>query len=241
MKGFFGDKMDAAFWRSLASRKDMLFKIKDTQAYEDAMKAGKSIATLEDKTVSWVQRYTHREANADWIFFTMPGKQPLVLMVRAVNEAADAYILFTHDESGVPVIQSGSRQDLLDGGQFFLFSAPKDENDFVPAELDWTPDFTMDDAEGSGEPAVFAQEAMGTQYATLKTVPFDKVFNGILCGITEYHTDKKLDNPHFIVIEDGIDWNPTYPVGLRGKREGGLCTIYAGCAIPMSDIEVSLP
>lgn len=234
--GFYGDKKDASFWKDVATKKKVIIKIADKQAYEDAMKAGHG-TNLPDYIVDQAKVYAHTGLDANWMFFRMPGEQVIYLMVRTVNENADAYIMFKELEDGKPVIRSGNRKDLMTDGNNFLFCAPENENDFVPAELDWTAEFVMNNAEGSGTNAIFSKEEMGTQFTKAKVNPADSVLDGVLCGITEYHTDENLDNPWFIITEEGIDWNADK---RTGKKKGGLCTIYAGCSIAMSDIEVSL-
>lgn len=234
--GFFGDVKNGSFWKYVAARHDVIVKLKDLQAMEDAMNAG-NVLVMDDYTVSCVKRYKHVEANAEWIFFELSGKQTLYLMVRVVGDCADAYIMMTEDSAGVKIVAGGNREDLLERGDHFLFCAPDDESNFVPADLVWTSSFVFEFV-SEGEEAEFIQEEMGTQYAEVDVYPHDEVLQGVLCGITEFFTKEKVDNPHFVIVEEGIDWDPDVQ---SGKQQGGLCTFFVGCPVGMSEIEVSFP
>ena len=236
--GFFGDVKDAKFWRQIATRRDAIIRLNDSQAMEDAMKAGKGLNT-EDYTVKSIKRYRHQEANAEWIFFLLSGKQELFLMVRVVDDDADAYVMFCEDLDGTPIIAPDNRKGLLDDGNHFLFQPPEDENCFVPSDLDWTREFVqeMPDRMGKMVEAQFRQEDMGTQYTEVSENPCQPILEGALCGITEFFTQADVDNPQFVVVEEGIDWNPEEGTG---KPEGGYCTFYVGCHVDDGDVEVSL-
>lgn len=237
-KGFFGDVKDGEFWRKIAARRDAIIQIKDVQAYEDAMKNCRGV-TLEDRTIGAINCYRHVDLNAKWIFFMLPGEQDLVLMVRVVENEADAYVLYDKFPDGEDVLTFGNREDIVNRGDLFIFEPPENEEDFVFAELAWTPEFSQGMELPNGETimADYVQEEMGTQYTELSTNPPTSV-EGALCGITEFHTEADVDDPHFVIVEEGIDWDSETNTG---KVQGGCCSFYLGCQISMSDIEVSIP
>ena len=236
---FHGDIKDAEFWKNAATQLGSLVKIKDIQANEDAMNAGRGLY-LEDREVKSIRRFKLDELDAEWIFFYLPGDQDLWLMVCVVGQEADAYVLyrpFEEDESGieVPVYEDGNRSDLLKAGFYQFFDEP-DDADFIPAELCWTCELVQEETDKNMEDieACFVMEDMETQFAVLKTSPHDKVMDGLLCGITEYHTDNEIDDPHIVIVETGIDWNKEEE---EGKEEGGFIEIYQGCHVDPSDID----
>ena len=238
-KGFFGDVKDGKFWRDLDKRTDAIFKITDMQAHEDALNRGDGM-NVEDRTVNEIRRYVHVNFNAEWIFFVLSGPQTIYLMVRVFDNDANAYVLFSEDPDDNPILIPGSREELIERGDLFLFEEPEDEHDFIPAELELVFNFlqNMPNSKGEEVEVEFCQESMGTQFTGLSMSPKDKDIDGCLCGITEYVTDSDVDNPLFVFVEEGIDWDPD---DSEGKTEGGYCSFYAGCKIDMADIEISLP
>ena len=237
--GFHGDTKDGKFWRSMANQLGALVKIKDMQAVEDAMDEGRGLY-LEDRQVKQIRHFRLPDLNADWIFFYLPGKQDLWLMVRVVGNDADTYTLFQpfemEGDEHVPLFDDWNREDFLDEGVLHFFCEPDDPDDFIPAELEWTQEFTQEvvDVAGNDVETLFSKEEMGTLYPELHIKPMDPAMDGLLCGITEYDSADNIDNPHIIIVETGIDWDGETE---EGKAEGGLVEIYQGCYVEPSDID----
>ena len=204
----------------------------DEQTIKDLMEDG--AADAMDGLQLEVHRVRHireSEGLADWYLARLTGyKIPLILMAKIVDEEMDLRIYYQPDD-----IESGSRQDQIDGGNAWLFDMPPEDEEFAPFELDMIPMFNQEvDDVGQVQFAIKG----GTLHGELRTYPIPGgVPQPQFVSITEYAAEAehyaRVENPELVVLEIGgldEDGDPFH--------EGGLVRVLQGANINPNDLSL---
>lgn len=126
----------------------------------------------------------------------------------------------------------GSRDQLIDAGQTWLFLPPPDPEDFISSDLELAPFPDLPPLPDGAGPRkmVFAISGFG------RTVfgSYEREGRQVPVMLTEYAAEEAdAMNPHLLVLEEA--W-----MDKEGKAapEGGLVTAMLGCALDPSSVEI---
>lgn len=189
--------------------------LSDKQAIEDSMKAGlgpkplqftvKEIITIKDAT----------DLGTWTLYFLSPVevKQELLLVNKIVDALETLRLYYQTD------FKPGSREDILERGDRFLFQPPSNPNDFRPNELKFTVSLTQGDVEW--------ERSVGELHGTAKFSPPKSGLDEVcFASLVEYHLARgQTADTELLLLE-------------LGTADGSLIRLFAGCDVNPVEIEV---
>lgn len=206
------NKESPEFWYSVKP-KDMIL-LSDQQALEDSMKAGLGPNPLE-YSVSEIITVKDFNGFGTWTFFNLKPtgvKQELLLLCKEVDSNLDLRIYYQTE------FQPGSRKDIINRGDFFLFQQPEDLSNFQPKDLKYTNDLTQGDNQ-------WDMKGFGEMHGHASFNPTKTGFYTVTATIVEYLLSKgDTQDTEVLILELGND--------------DTLITLYAGCAVNLTEIDV---
>jgi len=212
-----------------------------TPEYWQALKTG-TIVTLNDElamqesqeklgkvgglsyTIIETRRLRESRDMASWTMHQLKGNyapfdtQRLWLVVKVVDREMSLGVF-----EQVKELSPGTRKQLVNRGDIWLFQKPKDENNFLCNDLLYTMDITRNI---NGSDVVYSQKPQGELHGMLSVDPPQSGVGQTMATIVEYATDVETDNTELLVLEIG------------DSDDGGNITIYEGGPINPAEIDV---
>ena len=177
-----------------------------------------------DATIHRIRRFKDQDNIAEWILYELEAPEPygnLFLLAKIVDQELDVRVYSEPDD-----YKAGSRRDLIDAEQYWLFKEPVDEN-FVPSDLEFS---DVIDQKIDGEMVKYEIKG-GTLYGEYTEQP-----DGVepeFAAITEWLANTECQNPEIICFElGGLDEDGD-PVA-----DGGFVMFLQGANIGVNDIEI---
>lgn len=206
-----------AYWNAIAP--GSFITLTDKQSLEDSQKAGNGLNGMK-YTVERVSMAKDKSGFGQWVFLTLDEpKQPLLLMVKAVDNEIDYRIYYASED-----FKRASRDAVIARGDKWLFEPPATENNFEPGDLKYAAEieFAIGDTK-----TTYGRNDQGERHATLRENPPRSGMTNLLATIVEYSTDDQADNPNLLITEIG-----------GATRKTGEVTLYLGCPIRTSEINI---
>ncbi len=219
------DKSQAADW--LAVKPNSIVTISDEQGIADSMKRGLGVRGI-DYTVKSVAEMKQLDALSTHLFFTLHDEEQVAyLLVKIVDENIDLG-LYIEVDGLVP----GSRQEIVDRGDLWLFQAPANPDHFDVSDLRFTTTInqTLPGVDGGAEElVVYDIKGQGELQCDYKEQPprTGMAEGQGLATIVEYNTQQQVENPEFLILE----------VGKRRSKQSYI-QFYIGCPIKFSEVDV---
>ena len=236
------DTNDSAYWRAVKSGD--FVGIRDAEAFASRLAAGGGApgeGPVPDFTVGEVRAFAiigrgaripaGGAASGEFRFIELlqEGSGPLYLSLVEAEGGFELRLYFIPDG-----IAGGTRDELIDRGDSWLFLPPADPEDFISSELEYAPwpDVPEIEEGGVSRKVTFGAKGPGK---SLYGEALDTLAPVI---ITEYIAETpeggpEVANPLLLVLEEG--W-----MGSDGSQpaEGGYLTLMLGKVIHAGDIEL---
>jgi hypothetical protein len=227
------DKASPAFWRALKTGD--FVGVSDAEAFAAALAEGGGSSV--DYTVGDIRRFALRgpgdpAARGEYRFVELRGggPGPLYLAVVDLPESLELRLYF------IPAgLESGTRDELIDRGETWLFLPPPDPDDFRASELEYAPYPDVPELaerdRGLGRKFVFSRVGTASNYGESLDTRSPVI-------ITEYEAsapegESGPANPLLLVLEEGwMRSDGTQP------EEGGYLTILLGKTASAADLDV---
>ena len=193
--------------------------LSDNQSKEDSQKRGQGFNGIR-YAVETSAIADDTEGLASWALITLNDQyQKLLLVVKSVDDAIDHRIYYANEQ-----FRPARREDVIKRGDLWLFEPPENENDFDPADLQYTAEVVQktDTAE-----LVYVRKDQGERHADYVETPNRSGARDLVATIVEYSTSDATDNPELMILE----------IGSAARRTGEV-NLYLGCAIDPSEIDV---
>lgn len=218
------DLHSARFWRQLKPGSTVI--LKDEQTLQDMIESGETLAAGRDYNVDAVWRIRESRDVAEWQFFRIRShrdEDSTWLLIKSAGDQISAGVYFEAD--GFP---AGTRRDILNQELFWVFSEPKDPNNYKLLDLTYATHLYFNvDLNGETREAEFTKigdiEFHGNASADPPMADNDRMIG----TVAEYETMLSVPNPRVVFFEVGTP-----------KSDGGLIRMLQGAEIRMSDIEV---
>ena len=193
--------------------------LSDAQSMADSQKRGQGFKGIRYAVESHAVA-DDTEGFGTWVFLTLNDNvQKLLLTIKGVDNAID-YRIYYADETFRPA----RREEVVRRGDLWLFEPPENENDFDPAELQYTAEITQ---KTDADELVYVRKDQGERHADYRETPQRSGAAGLLATIVEYSTASPTDNPELMILE----------VGAESRRTGEV-SMYLGTSISESEIDV---
>ena len=193
--------------------------LSDAQAMQDSQKRGEGFQGIRYAVESTIVA-TDTEGFGSWVFINLNDNyQKVMLMVKAVDNELDYRVYFQSED-----FKPDRREDVLRRGDMWLFQPPENENDYDPADLQYTAEISLKNGDAE---VVYVCKDQGERHADYTETPSRAGLNDLLATIVEYSTSDPTDNPELLVLE----------VGSASRRTGEVA-LYLGSPIKESEIDV---
>jgi len=222
------DPSDVREWRNLRPGSTIL--LKDERSMMQMLQAGGSLQPMEC-VVDEITRIVVNEGVGEFLICHMPNSvdpdengTDLWFASLFVDGNHDHRLYFEPADRFEP----GTRDEILDRGDNFIFLPPEDPDDFVPTDLEFTGNtFHGDDEyDSNGRPTLFGDAIVEPRMTGMQ----DEMF----AAIREL-SSPGCDNPEMMIIEiGGINPNDDYLTQDRG----GLVRLWIGRQVKDNDFEV---
>ncbi|MFA6508791.1 MAG: hypothetical protein WCT14_22020 [Treponemataceae bacterium] len=221
------DRSQAAFWNSIALGD--FVSLSDFQSMADSGGSSLDCRVLGIRDIEVKDSGDDERVLARYRLHELEGPKntTLFFLVISSGEEFELRNYFIPSE-----FTSGTRDDLVDSEQTWLFLPPPNPDDFVSSDLEFAP---YPDAPEFAEPEgakkrVWAKAGFGrTVYGS-----YELGNDEVPVMIAEYQTDEvDAPNPHLMVLEER--W-----MNRRGEAQpsGGLVTVFLGCSIDSTRADV---
>ena len=216
---------DPDFWYELPA--GSIVRLTDEQAVQEAKEKGRGKRGLEYEVGDIVQINEATEQVQWRLFELVDDEESLWLMVRTVGDELEVRVYFEDEEA----FESGTRAEQVEREEFWLFRQPEDEDDWEPADLEFTSRISWDFEDGKGT-AVFSQKPQGQLYGSFEVMGED--IGPLPASVIEYYSPDAVDNNEIVIIETGgVD-----PKTVEMVPEGGFVRVMFGCVLDPDEIEV---
>ena len=156
------------------------------------------------------------ETGIVWQLFRMEGNDEIFwLLVKIVGEEIDIRAYFEPND-----FETGDREAMVNQGQQWIFTEPKDTENFSFNDLEYAETIDME--------VLYSRKPTGTLCGKLTCHPPNSALDDSTVLVTEYESDEDCDNPEAIILEyDGED-----------SDTGGFISLMVGCPLLCEDVEV---
>ena len=193
--------------------------LSDSQSMEDSQKRGQGFKGIR-YAVERTAIADDTEQLATWVFLTLNDQyQKLLLMVKSVDEEIDYRIYYANEE-----FHPARREEVIRRGDLWLFSPPENENDFDPADLEYSAEIVQ--KTDSGELA-YVRKDQGERHADYAETPNMSGARDLVATVVEYSTSESTVNPELLILE----------IGSASRRTGEV-NMYQGCPISEAEMDV---
>jgi hypothetical protein len=229
------DVNESAYWKAIKSGD--FVNLRDAEAFESRLAAGGAgDGAGSDYTVGEIRSFVLRGPEGSlplgeyrFIELLQEGAGPLYLSLVEAEGGFELRLYFIPEG-----LAGGTRDELIDRGDTWLFLPPPDPEDFKSSELEYAPypDVPEIEVEGASRKLVFGPKGPGKSLYGEASDTLAPVI------ITEYLAESpeggpEPANPLLLVLEEG--W--MRPDGSQ-PEEGGCLTILLGKTMRTSDIEL---
>lgn len=212
------------FWRALKPGSTII--LKDEQTLQDMIESGETLAAGRDYQVEEAWRVRERQDVAEWQFFRIRSphdEDATWLLVKSAGDALSAGVYFEADG-----FQPGSRRDILDQNNFWVFNEPRDPDNYRVQELQFASHLYFNvDLNGEVREVEFAKMGNLEFHGSATADPPVPGNDRMVGTVAEYETMLPVPNPKVAFLETGIP----------GSNDG-LVRMLQGADIRMSDLEV---
>lgn len=192
-----------------------IITLKDAQALKDCQDHGIPISKGMQYTVLKTVTIETQKGLVKYRFFFLEyASQGIILLIKEAGGHCDHRVYFE-----APGFVQGTRQDMLDSDQAYLFQQPEHSSSALPDLLYTTQVFR----EEEGNALTYALKQQGEQTGPAKEDPLG--VPRCVGTIVEYISQDKTDNPELLVLE-------------TGANESTHIQLFLGAAIRPSEIEV---
>ena len=193
--------------------------LSDSQSMEDSQKRGEGFQGIRFAVESTLVA-DDTEGFASWVMLQLnDNHQRLMLVVKAVDNAIDHRIYYANED-----FRPARREEVVRSGDTWLFEAPKDANNFEPADLRYAAEIVQT----IGERVItYVRKDQGERHANATETPNPLGLTQQIATVVEYSTSDATDNPELLVLE----------IGAASRRTGEI-TLYLGCPIRESEIDI---
>lgn len=193
--------------------------LSDDQSKQDSQKRGQGFNGIR-YAVETHAVADDTEGFATWVFIGLNDQiQKLMLVVKSVDDAIDHRIYYANEQ-----FRPARREEVIQRGDLWLFEPPADENNFDPADLQYTAEITQKTDDGE---LVYVRKEQGERHADYVETPNRSGARDLMATIVEYSTADKTENPEVMILE----------IGSAARRTGEV-NFYLGCAIDPAEIDV---
>lgn len=197
--------------------------IKDEKTIQEAIEAHlKGAVDGLSARISDIIQVVEKNNTCEWkIMKAVAASRVFYILVKKVGELFDVRV---YQENGW--MAQGTRGDLVNNKNFFLFCEPK--GDWTPKDLEMAVSFSLN---VDGKQVGYDQKNPSF-YGTASVKSATQNDNGLFASVTEYSTDSKVDDNEILVYELG---------GLKnGKMQdvGGWVTFLEGYNIRNEEIDI---
>lgn len=216
------EKESSQFWRAL--KPGSTISLKDAQALEDSMKAGLGVSA-RDYVVREVRSIKQLEGPVEWQLFNVEdGEERLWFLVKIVDEDIALRMYFE-----VEGLQPGTRSEMIEREMSWLFQEPKDPDDFRCNELAYAEEIIQAIEEDGEEKEIrFRIKPQGELHGACTHEPQQSWPRVMMATVVEYASQQACANPELLLLELG---------GERGE-DGGVITLFLGCDVRFSEVDV---
>jgi hypothetical protein len=200
-------------WRDIKPGDVIL--ISDQQSLEDSVKAGLGMKPLQ-YTVVEITEMNEMSNLATWIFYRLKPtavQQELMLMCKLVDSEMDVRLYYETD------FTPGSRSEIIQRGDLFLFQAPTDPDNFKASELNYSMDLTH---EGNR----WVKKDFGEMHGEISCNPPKSGLTDMVATVVEY------------LLVEGQSLDTDILITEIGKGAEGLVKMFAGCTINTMEIQI---
>lgn len=212
------------FWRNLKPGSTII--LKDEQTLEDMIRSGESISTGRDYLLEEVWRIRESRDVAEWQFFRIRSphdEDATWLLIKSAGEQLSAGVYFEADG-----FESGTRRELLDRNQYWVFNEPRNPAEFQLLDLNYASHLYFNlELHGEIREVEFAKLGNMEFHGHVSADPPQRDMDRMTGTVAEYETMLPVPNPRVAFFEAGL------PHG-----DGGLIRMLQGAGIRMSDLEV---
>ena len=216
------EKESPQFWRAL--KPGSTISLKDAQALEDSMKAGLGVSA-RDYVVREVRSIKQLEGPVEWQLFNVEdGEERLWFLVKIVDEDIALRMYFE-----VEGLQPGTRSEMIEREMSWLFQEPKDPDDVRCNELAYAEEIIQAIEEDGEEKEIrFRIKPQGELHGACTHEPQQSWPRVMMATVVEYASQQACANPELLLLELG---------GERGE-DGGVITLFLGCDVRFSEVDV---
>lgn len=236
------DARDPVYWKGVKSGD--FIALRDTEAFDARLASGSDAArggtAAQDYAVGDIRTFAidgrDGSLQGEYRFIELRGSEGGSLYLTLVENSAGAELRLYFIPDGVAC---GTRDELIDAGQTWLFLPPKDPEDFTSSELEYAPypDVPeLEEVDGeSGRPTsrklVFERAGSGASlYGKAEDTGAAAIISEYVAGVPP--GEEPPANPLLLVLEEG--W--MRPDGSQ-PEEGGYLTIMLGKIARPGDFE----
>jgi hypothetical protein len=177
-------------------RKGDIVHLRDAQSMRDAEKLGTGSRGLRCEVTSTAQvRESHDLAT--WTFVRLQApKQELLLMVKRVDQDETVYCFYPDQ------VEAGTRNEIIDRGDKWVYQPPENPADFNPMRLSYTGDMVRH--WGDGKDDTYLQKAQRELHGEWVEAPARSGVGVLTATVVEYRCDNpEQENPEWLVLEVG--------------------------------------
>ncbi len=216
------EKESPQFWRAL--KPGSTISLKDAQALEDSMKAGLGVSA-RDYVVREVRSIKQLEGPVEWQLFNVEdGEERLWFLVKIVDEDIALRMYFE-----VEGLQPGTRSEMIEREMSWLFQEPKDPDDVRCNELAYAEEITQAiEVEGEEKEIRFRIKPQGELHGACTHEPQQSWPQVMMATVVEYASQQACENPELLLLE----------LGGESGEEGGVITLFQGCDVRFSEVDV---
>jgi hypothetical protein len=216
------EKESAQFWRAL--KPGSTISLKDAQALEDSMKAGLGVSA-RDYVVREVRSIKQLEGPVEWQLFNVEdGEERLWFLVKIVDEDIALRMYFE-----VEGLQPGTRSEMIEREMSWLFQEPKDPDDFRCNELGYAEEIIQAIEEDGEEKEIrFRIKPQGELHGACTHEPQQSWPQVMMATVVEYASQQACANPELLLLE----------LGGESGEDGGVITLFQGCDVRFSEVDV---
>ena len=170
----------------------------------------------------------NNEIFAEYLMFDLADTKKNYKLVTIITGSFIEFRIYFQPDGFEP----GSRTTLLSQGFEWLFIEPTDSNSFIPAELDYAQYPNVPPINDGYETRTlsFSMSSQGPLWGE-----YHNPSNGkkLPVNLIEYISEESAPNPLMIMLEEG-------GIDLNGNRiaEGGYITLFLGCTIDLSQMDI---
>lgn len=172
--------------------------------------------------VTEITYISEKNGSCDWKVIKTAGNGIVFyILVKKVGELFDVRVYQENDW-----LKQGTRGDLINAKQFFLFCEPK--GNWTPKDLEAAVSFNLD----IDNKQIAYDQKNPSMYGEASVLSSSENRTGLFAGVTEYSTNQKVENDEILVYEIG---------GMKdGKMQdvGGWVTFLEGYNVRNEEIDI---